>query len=382
MGVIVREKIKGSGIYYLYIHHNGQRKNKRFGRDKKEAEKAAKLLEAKLALSEFNLNDREPVLFQNYAEVWMESIHSSRSTSTSERYRDILRQHILPEIGTLPLTKIARVDIRRVLQRVQKKGLSYSSVRLTRDVLSGVLGCAVDDELIDSNPVAHVLKRMGMEKKKKTLPKTLTPQEVKIFLQACRENYPEHTTLFLCAFRTGLRMGELLALQWGDIDWNRNIIQVERSFRRGRVGRTKTSRSRQVDMSDQLRQALLHLLTLRKREGLQAGLGEEVPWIFHRNGQPMPQNSLRNIFKRILKKAGMSQMRFHEIRHTFASLLLTNGETPVYVKEQMGHTSIQITVDIYGHLIPSSNRQAVNRLDDETAHPDAPETHPEKKQSP
>lgn len=382
MGVIVREKIKGSGIYYLYIHHNGQRKNKRFGRDKKEAEKAAKLLEAKLALSEFNLNDREPVLFQNYAEVWMESIHSSRSTSTSERYRDILRQHILPEIGTLPLTKIARVDIRRVLQSIQKKGLSYSSVRLTRDVLSGVLGCAVDDELIDSNPVAHVLKRMGMEKKKKTLPKTLTPQEVKIFLQACQENYPEHTTLFLCAFRTGLRMGELLALQWGDIDWNRNIIQVERSFRRGRVGRTKTSRSRQVDMSDQLRQALLHLLTLRKREGLQAGLGEEVPWIFHRNGQPMPQNSLRNIFKRILKKAGMSQMRFHEIRHTFASLLLTNGETPVYVKEQMGHTSIQITVDIYGHLIPSSNRQAVNRLDDETAHPDAPETHPEKKQSP
>ncbi len=177
-------------------------------------------------------------------------------------------------------------------------------------------------------------------------------------------------------------MGELLAPQWRDIDWNRNIIHVEQSFRRGRVGKTKTSRSRQVDMSEPLRQALLHLLNLRKREGLQAGLGEEVPWIFHRNGQPLPQNSLRNVFKRVLKKAGMPQMRFHKIRHTFASLLLTNGETPVYVKEQMGHTSIQITVDIYGHLIPSSNRQAVNRLDDETTHPDAPQTRPEKKQSP
>ncbi|NLC70672.1 MAG: site-specific integrase [Desulfuromonadaceae bacterium] len=71
----------------------------------------------------------------------------------------------------------------------------------------------------------------------------------------------------------------------------------------------------------------------------------------------------RKFFDRILKKAGIRRMRFHDLRHTFASQLLANGESPVYVKEQMGHSSIQMTVDIYGHLIPNSNRSAVDRLD-------------------
>lgn len=92
-------------------------------------------------------------------------------------------------------------------------------------------------------------------------------------------------------------------------------------------------------------------------------LGEPVEIVFHRNQKPMEQNHIRRVFKRVLKKAGIREMRLHDIRHTFASLLLSQNESPVYVKEQLGHSSIQMTVDIYGHLIPSSNRGAVNRLD-------------------
>ena len=80
-------------------------------------------------------------------------------------------------------------------------------------------------------------------------------------------------------------------------------------------------------------------------------------------GKLMEQNYIRRIFKKILVKAGIRKMRLHDIRHTFASLLLSRGESPVYVKEQLGHSSIQMTVDIYGHLIPGSNRGAVNQLD-------------------
>jgi integrase len=92
-------------------------------------------------------------------------------------------------------------------------------------------------------------------------------------------------------------------------------------------------------------------------------------------GKIIEQNYIRRIHKRILDKAGLRKIRIHDLRHTYASLLLSQGESPVYVKEQLGHHSIQMTVDIYGHLIPSSNRQAVNRLDDL----DAPYTHPEAK---
>ncbi|HSQ85753.1 MAG TPA: site-specific integrase, partial [Desulfobacterales bacterium] len=87
--------------------------------------------------------------------------------------------------------------------------------------------------------------------------------------------------------------------------------------------------------------------------------------------------SVRNVWKRLLKKAGIREMRLHDIRHTFASLLLSNGESPVYVKEQLGHSSIQITVDIYGHLIPSSNRGAVNQLDN----PQLPATYAQPKKA-
>ena len=158
-------------------------------------------------------------------------------------------------------------------------------------------------------------------------------------------------------------MGELLGLKWGDIDWNQKFIKVERSYKRGRFDKTKTGRVRRVDMSDQLIFSLKLLLTARKREALKLGMGEPVEIIFHRNGKPMEQNYIRRVFKRVLKKAGIREMRLHDTRHTFASLLLSQGESPVYVKEQLGHSSIQMTVDIYGHLIPSSNRGAVNRLD-------------------
>ena len=85
--------------------------------------------------------------------------------------------------------------------------------------------------------------------------------------------------------------------------------------------------------------------------------------IFHMNGSHMEQNDIRRIYKKVLTKAGIREMRLHDTRHSFASLLLSNSESPVYVKEQLGNSSIQMTVDIYGHLIPSSNRQAVNKLD-------------------
>lgn len=117
-------------------------------------------------------------------------------------------------------------------------------------------------------------------------------------------------------------------------------------------------------LSDQLFDELKVLYKQRKEEGLETGKGVPEEIVFHTNGYYTSQNTIRNIWKRMLDKAKLRDMRFHDIRHTFASLLLSNGESPVYVKEQPGHSSIQMTVDIFGHLIPSSNRQAVNALDD------------------
>jgi integrase len=130
-------------------------------------------------------------------------------------------------------------------------------------------------------------------------------------------------------------------------------------------------------MSDQLRQALLDhrgALCQQFRRGLPAVTAldgargsESIHLVFpSRDGSPMDGDNLRHrVFYPLLEKADVPRIRFHDIRHTFASLLLQNGESVHYVKEQMGHASIQTTVDVYGHLVPGANRNAVNRLDDE-----------------
>jgi integrase len=171
-----------------------------------------------------------------------------------------------------------------------------------------------------------------------------------------------------------MRLGELLALTWADVDWNQKFIRVGRSYKRGRFDKTKTGRDRRVDMSDQLVVALRRLHVSRMREALKAGAGEPVALVFHRIGKPIEQNYVRRIFKRVLKKAGIREMRLHDIRHSYASQLFDQAASPVYVKEQLGHHSIKITVDIYGHLIPSSNRSFVNRLD--SAQPSATQAQP------
>ena len=367
MGVKVRERPQDSGVYWVMIDHQGKRKSKKIGKDKTLANKIAKKIEAKLVLGDFEMLDVPETVqpsFEEYANYWLEDyIKPLRRTSTYERYRDILKRHVFPILGKRPIDEIKRFEIRNLILKKNKAGLSKSMICLIRDVISGAMGYAVEDEIIPGNPVSGILKRLKLERNKRITVVPMSEQEVELFLGTCYRHFREYGEFFLCAFRTGMRLGELLGLKWSDVDWNQKFILVERSYKRGRFDKTKTGKARRVDMSEQLADALRQLLTKRKKEALQKGLGEPVPCIFHRDQKPMEQNFIRRIYKRILVKAGIREMRLHDIRHTYASLLLSKGESPVYVMEQLGHSSIKITVDIYGHLIPGSNRGAVNKLD-------------------
>jgi len=183
-------------------------------------------------------------------------------------------------------------------------------------------------------------------------------------LVTAKDKLPRYYPLFLCAVRTGLRMGELLALQWPDIDLQGRFIEVRRNYTHWKVTTPKSGESRRVDMSKELTQTLKDVLLERQIDA--GATGTEVPlWVFpsETGGLLHPHNIRDRVFYGLLTKAKLRRVRFHDLRHTFASLLLQNGESPVYVREQMGHSSIQVTVDLYGHLIPGGNKQAVDRLD-------------------
>ena len=141
----------------------------------------------------------------------------------------------------------------------------------------------------------------------------------------------------------------------------------------GRLETPKNGKIRRVDMSLQLAEELKRLWARRSQEALAKRWGQLPEWVFcNEDGKPIWESNFeRRVFHKALAKAGLRRIRFHDLRHTFASRLLQNGESIVYVKDQMGHHSIKVTVDIYGHLVPGANKAAVDRLDETGRNPRA-----------
>ena len=250
---------------------------------------------------------------------------------------------------------------------------------------------AIEDGITEKNPggwIAKLNKRDKDKPKKKIDP--LTREEVAVLLKTAREGKHAHWyPLLLCACRTGARLGELIALKGIDVDFRGGFVHVQGNLSRGKISATKNGKDRKVDMSTMLANTLEELLSKRRADALReemkkpaeerrdaATVVNEVmdSWLFQtagvvkKNGaviratQLEPSN-LRKAFNRILVDTGLRRIRFHDLRHTFASLLLQQGESLTYAKEQMGHSSIQVMVDIYGHLVPGGNRAAVDKLD-------------------
>ncbi len=174
--------------------------------------------------------------------------------------------------------------------------------------------------------------------------------------------------------RTGLRIGEGLTLQVDDLDFQRRELWVRRTWgsRRKalgdrRINAPKSNKFRRVDMSEQLCRVLEAHLTLREAEAVVEGRTVS-PWLFSGpDGGPITPGAFwQNYWRPLLRRSALRYRKPQGLRHTYASLLIQNGESLAYVRDQLGHHSIKITVDTYGHLIPGANRQAVDRLDDAT----------------
>jgi len=164
---------------------------------------------------------------------------------------------------------------------------------------------------------------------------------------------------------TGMRLGELLAVRWKDIDLKNNYNMVGQSRRRGRYTKPKNGKSRNGDMSNQLADALM--------EELRLGF-KDVDELVFRYVETNRQNFIRNLYRRILKNAKLRYIKFHGLRNTFCAHLLSEGVSPYYVSQQSGYSSINITCDIYGSWIRTEENRHVNLLD--PAHPSAPPLHP------
>jgi integrase len=250
-------------------------------------------------------------------------------------------------------------------------GLSRNSVRIVHAVARAMLNGAVDDQVILANPADRLGRQFRLVQRaanRQEEIKALTREQLTVFLRAAAEQFPRFAVLFLLMARTGLRIGEALALQWGDLNFQDREVRVVRGFSAGRLETPKSNHGRSVDLSQQVMRALLRLQLERKTQKVRRGWSDLPPWVFCAEaGTPLETTHVEKVFKRILRAVGFPlYFSPHCLRHTFASLLLQQRESPAYVQRQLGHASIQLTVDTYGKWLPMGNKAAVDRLDDQS----------------
>jgi len=364
MGATYRQRIKGNGNpWFIFVSHKGKRISKKIG-SKSQAKEVADKINAKIALNDFSIEDEKPTLtFKHYADSWIKTtVPATCKESSTKDYEDILRLHVLPEFGDLDVTRITRGQIKDFLFRKINEGKAKSTVNHYRAVISGVLNQAVDDGAITANP-AHRLGRIGKKEDGNNEIHPLTREEVIKLLSTIQadKELSHHYPLFLLLLRTGVRIGEALALQWGDIDFNGRFINVERTFSRGRIGTPKNGKSRTVDMSQQLKDTLLELKESRKV----IPIDEDSTWIFtNEKGNLIDGNNWRRrVFNKALKKAGLRRIRIHDTRHSYATLRLSKGDNIVDVANQLGD-DVTVVLKVYSHWMPGKKKAEVDALDD------------------
>ncbi len=383
VGVTVREKIKGSGVWWVFVNHKRQRTSIKVGR-RRAALKVGETIQAQLKLGSFpKQQEKAPTLQIWYQRFEKTYLASAVSASTADSYKYNFKNHVLPALGSKPLDQITRADMEVfVASLVVHKKLAKDTIATIIKELRRVLNHAREHKIISENPAAGLGKLYSRAPTRHENIEPLNREEVPLFLKATRTYSPEHYVLFLAALHSGLRQGELMGMQWPDIDWNGNFILVKRSI--DRVHRmivpTKNKKIRRVDLSDELLAELALLRKKRKEEWLSKGKNEIPEWVFcnQKGGWLDASNVVNRHFLKCLEKAGLRRLRFHDLRHTYASLLLTDGAPIAYVSEQLGHSSIELTVKRYGHLIPGANRCFITILPGRKSAPDA---HPSSKQT-
>jgi integrase len=373
MGVKIRKR---GGKWYVFVNYQGRRKSKCVG-SREAAEHVRRQLEAKLALGDLSVLDSDKghiSTFEVFADRWLKDYARIEcKTSTADGYEGVLKQYLRPKFGKKRLDEIRRDDVKALINDLIEKELSRNTIRNALCVIRGLFNYAIEDGLLESNPAARLGRFTRSAKTAEVKGIALTAREVQQFLKAAQEICLEFYPLFLMAVRTGLRRGELVALQWGDLqlggdaDHSDRFILVQHNYVRREHTTTKSKKSRGVDLSRELRRVLIDLRDKRLLEAYLKGKNDISDELVFRSPEKAildPDNLYHRIFLPVLAKAGIRKIRLHDLRHTFGSLLLQNGASIVYVKEQMGHSSIQVTVDTYGHLIPGANVSFVDRLDE------------------
>jgi integrase len=346
------------GYWILDAYQKGERIRRAFEKGEdglKKAVRTAELYAAKLGI-ELTTVEQKYVTISDVAEEWVKSNRARWTGTTVERYSQVVRDFVNPVIGGMPIDRVTRIHVRDLLAGALLIR-SAKSVELIYAVTSGIFSEAIERGYTNVNPCNGLLKKVlpPKHKRNESAPDPLSRTDLDLVLDAAKKHLPEQLYLVIETLAySGMRLGECLAMKWSNLDVPNNQYMIAESVRRGKFGTPKAG-SRLIDLPEALSSDLERYIKGLRKEALKEG--GEVGYLFPKT----TERTVRTAVRRACQLARIRVRTPHDLRHTYATLLLMSHMSPAYVQKQLGHHSITMTVDTYGHWIPGEGKGDLSR---------------------
>ena len=356
------------GMWVVDFYDAAAVRHRYFRATKKEARK----LEDQLRVEKWRqqreglpLPELRDISVAEYGERWLRDSASRLKARTLRSYAGLFRFHIAPVFGHMKMAQLHRSHVKRLLVEKHEKELSKDTIRLIRATISAMYAAAIDDGVAIVNPATLPRRAKALGRSPKVEIRPLSESEAAAFLNTAEKKDPDYYPFFLVLSRAGLRPGEARALKWADIDFGNRKLTVAHSLsEEDEIEDTKTGATRYVDMSQELAEILARRFSERAASSPKTGSGRPPEWIFfNRRGNPLDDSRVRKHFQRLMLLSGISGHRVYDLRHTFATLLLTMAAPITYVAAQLGHANPTTTLRWYAHWLPSDAARYVDFLD-------------------
>lgn len=302
-------------------------------------------------------HDSEGLTVERYMERWLEAIRGNVRPGTFKPYEAIVRLHIRPTLGKTKLDKLNAMQLEKLYRQKLDAGLSPRRVRYIHVTIRKALKDAVRLQLLARNVADAAIPPRQV----KSEIEPLTQDQMRSLLDTSRDD--KLNALYVLAITTGMRQGELIGLQWKDIELDGGTLRVNRSVYEGVVSPPKTNAGRRT-----IRLSKLAVSALKQHRVNVATRSERISeWVFsNARGTTIGHQNLHNrSWKPLLKRAGLPHsVRFHDLRHSCISLLLARGVPVKVVSEMAGHADISVTLSVYGHVLPDMQGTAADGMDE------------------
>ncbi|MCM8710489.1 site-specific integrase [Clostridium sp. SYSU_GA19001] len=339
-----------------------KQKSKGGFKTKKECQAAMMELETKINKGEYF--EESKITLETYLKQWLENVKHNITESTYVFYKDIAERVLTPALGKIKLDKLKTMQIQNFLtDKLKDNTLSNTSVRHYYNILNIALNQAVKWQVIQNNPCLAV----EPPKPSKAKIGVLKPNEVELLLNYTKSS--EFKVMYiplLLAITCGMRRGEILGLLWEDVDLEKGIIRVKHNLTK--IGKETKLVTPKTDMSVRtialLPTAISELKHYKENRKIIKLNDDEPDYVCcWGDGSYLKPDYVTHTFRKLLIKCELPLIRFHDLRHTHATLLLMQGVNPKIVSERLGHSKIDMTLDTYSHVLPIMQEEAALKLE-------------------